>query len=143
MYYTARNNLKPLPALIYLHVPSPEYRTDFNNKKNIEFGERHEVESPSDLNSEMFVAMKEMRDVMAAFEGHEHVNNYILNYYNIAPAYGHSRGWTITYTPKPAVNGARVVVLKEGKREFDTWLHQMDGTIKHKITYPYYFEKMP
>jgi hypothetical protein len=143
MHYTVQNNFNPLPALAYFHIPLPEYRTAFNDKKNISFGERNEDECSSELNSGMFLAMKEMKDIMATFVGHEHINDYIVNFYNIALAYGHFSGWTTTYTPKPAVNGVRVVVLKEGKREFVTWLHQMDGTIKHKVTYPDHFEKMP
>jgi len=28
------------------------------------------------------------------------------------------------------------VVLREGKREFDTWLHLLDGTIRDKVSFP-------
>lgn len=143
MHYTLQNNFKPLPALAYFHIPLPEYRTAFDDDKNIRFGERNEDECPSDLNSGMFLAMREMRDVMATFVGHEHVNDYIVNYYGIALAYGHFSGWTTTYTPKPAINGVRVVVLKEDKREFDSWLHQIDGTVKQKVTYPADFKSTP
>ena len=97
---------------------------------------RLEDECPSELNSGMFLAMKEMKDVMGTFVGHDHVNDYIVNYYDIALAYGHFSGWTSTYTPKPVINGVRVVTLKEDKREFDTWLHLLDGTTKYKVTYP-------
>lgn len=136
MHYTVQNNFKPLPALAYFHIPLPEYRIAFNDEKNKRFGERLEDECPSELNSGMFLAMKEMRDVMATFVGHDHVNDYMVDYYGIALAYGHFSGWTTTYTPKPAMNGARVVVLKENERAFDSWLHQLDGTIKYKVTYP-------
>ena len=64
------------------------------------------------------------------------MNDYIVNYYDIALAYGQFSGWTSTYTPKPVINGVRVVLLKEDKREFDTWLHLLDGTTKYKVTYP-------
>ena len=141
MHYTLQNNLNPLPALAFFHIPLPEYRTAFNDENNIRFGERNEDECPSEVNSGMFLAMREMRDVMATFVGHDHVNDYIVNYYGIALAYGHFSGWNNTYTPKPVINGARVVVLKENKREFDSWLHQLNGTIKHKITYPTDFEQ--
>jgi len=60
-------------------------------------------------------------------------------YHGIALAYGHFSGWKTTYTPE--INGARVVVLKEGKREFNTWLHALDGTIRDKISYPMAFTK--
>ena len=43
-------------------------------------------------------------------------------------------GWKTTYVPE--INGARIIVLKEDKREFDTWLHLLDGTIIDSVTYP-------
>ena len=71
---------------------------------------------------------------MGVFVGHDHVNNYIVNYHDIALAYGKFSGWKTTYTPE--TNGVRVVLLKEGKREFDSWLHLLDGTINYKVSYP-------
>ena len=134
LHYTLKNNHQPLPALAYFHIALPEYRLAFNDEKNIRYGERREDECPPELNTGMFFTMKQMGDVMGTFVGHDHVNDYIVNYHGIALAFGHFSGWKTTYTPE--INGARVVVLKEGKREFDTWLHQLDGTIKYKVTYP-------
>ena len=131
---TVQNNFNPLPALAYFHIPLPEYRLAFNNEKNSRLGVRLEDECAPELNSGMFLAMKEMRDVMATFVGHDHVNDYIVNYHDIALAYGCFSGWKTTYTPQ--MNGARVVVLREGKRQFDTWLHLLDGTIRYKVTFP-------
>lgn len=137
MHYTVKNNFQPLPALAYFHIPIPEYRVAFDDEKNMRYGERREDECSPVLNSGMFFSMREMGDVMGTFVGHDHVNDYIVNYHGIALAYGHFSGWKTTYTP--AINGSRVVVLKEGKREFDTWLHQLDGTILHKVSYPAQF----
>jgi len=134
MHYTIKNNFQPLPALAYFHIPLPEYRLAFNEEKNRRYGVRKEDECSPELNAGMFLAMREMQDVMATFVGHDHVNDYIVNYHNIALAYGCFSGWKTTYTPES--NGARVVVLREHKREFDTWLHRLDGTIQHKVSYP-------
>lgn len=134
LYYTVKNNFHPLPAVAFFHIPLPEYRLAFNDEKNVRYGVRREEECSPQLNSGMFLTMKEMGDVMGTFVGHDHVNNYIVNYYGIALAYGHFSGWKTTYTPE--INGARVVVLKEGKREFDTWLHLLNGSIRDKVTYP-------
>lgn len=136
--YTIANNFEPLPALAYFHIPLPEYRSAFNDEKNIRYGERRENECPPELNSGLFLSMREMRDVMATFVGHDHLNDYIVNYHDIALAYGKFSGWKTTYTPE--INGARVVVLKEGKREFDTWIRQLDGIVRDKITYPTKFK---
>ena len=134
MHYTIKNNFQPLPALAYFHIPLPEYRLAFNEEKNRRYGVRNEDECSPELNSGMFVAMREMRDVMATFVGHDHVNNYIVNHHDIALAYGCFSGWKTTYTPES--NGARVVLLRENKREFDTWIRLLDGTIHYSMTFP-------
>lgn len=131
---TIKNNMQPLPSLAFFHIPLPEYKTAFDNEKNVRYGTRLEEECAPELNSGMFLAMKEMRDVFGVFTGHDHVNDYIVNYYDIALAYGNFSGWRTTYVPQ--MNGARVIVLKEGAREFQTWLHLLDGTIKHSVSFP-------
>ena len=134
MEYTLKNNFQPLPALAYFHIPLPEYKQAFNEEKNKRLGNRKEDECAPLLNSGMFLAMREMRDVMATFVGHDHVNDYIVKYHDIALAYGCFSGWRTTYTPP--INGARVVLLKEGERAFTTWIHLLDGTIRQKASFP-------
>ena len=134
MHYTIKNNFQPLPALAYFHIPLPEYRIAFDNEINSRYGVRKEDECSPELNSGMFLAMREMRDIMATFVGHDHVNDYIVDHHDIALAYGCFSGWKTTYTAES--NGARVVLLRENKREFDTWLRLLDGTIHHSVTYP-------
>jgi hypothetical protein len=140
MHYTIKNNFQPLPALAYFHIPLPEYRIAFDNEINSRYGVRKEDECSPELNSGMFLAMREMRDIMATFVGHDHVNDYIVDHHDIALAYGCFSGWKTTYTAES--NGARVVLLRENKREFDTWLRLLDGTIHHSVTYPADFNGM-
>ena len=137
-WYTSDNNLQPVPSLAFFHIPLPEYSEAFDDDKNIRFGDRLEKECAPELNSGMFLAMKEMRDIIGVFTGHDHVNDYIVDYYDIALAYGCFSGWKTTYVPE--INGARVIVLKEGEREFDTWIHLLDGSIKHNVSYPQDFK---
>ena len=134
LQFTINNNMQPIPALAFFHIQLPEYKTAFDDENNVRFGQRLEKECAPEINSGMFLAMKEMGDVFGVFTGHDHVNNYIVDYYNIALAYGCFSGWKTTYVAE--TNGARVIVLKEGQREFNTWLHLMDGTIKDNVTYP-------
>ena len=134
LQFTIENNMEPIPALAFFHIQLPEYKIAFDDERHVRYGERLEKECAPELNSGMFLAMKEMGDVYGVFTGHDHVNNYIVDYYDIALAYGCFSGWKTTYVPE--INGARVIVLKEGEREFDTWLHLLDGTIKDKVNYP-------
>ena len=134
LQFTINNNMQPIPALAFFHIQLPEYKTAFDDEKNVRYGVRLEKECAPELNSGMFLAMKEMQDVFGVFTGHDHVNNYIVDYYDIALAYGCFSGWKTTYVAE--TNGARVIVLKEGVREFNTWLRLLDGTTKYKVTYP-------
>lgn len=132
--FTLNNNMQPIPALAFFHIPLPEYKIAFDDEKNARYGARLENECAPELNSGMFLAMKEMRDVFGVFTGHDHMNDYIVDYYDIALVYGCFSGWRTTYVPQ--MNGARVIVLKEEEREFQTWLHLLDGTIKDNVAYP-------
>lgn len=134
LQFTRLNNFQPLPALAFFHIPLPEYGLAFNDENNKRVGIRKEDECSPGLNTGMFIAMREMRDVMGIFTGHDHVNDYVVDYYGIALGYGRFSGWRTTYTPE--MNGSRIVVLKEGKREFDTWIRMLDGSIKNNIAYP-------
>ena len=138
LQFPLNNNMRPISSLAFFHIPLPEYSIAFDDDKNIRYGERLEKECSPKLNSGLFLAMKEMGDVLGVFTGHDHLNNYIVDYNNIALAYGCFSGWRTTYVPE--INGARVIVLKEGEREFDTWIHLLDGSIKHNVSYPYDFQ---
>lgn len=124
--FTQRNGGKPLPALAFFHIPLPEYTQAWNNKKFPPIGVKNEDECSPDINTGMFSAMLESGDIMGTFVGHDHINDYIGVYYNIALAYG--RVTKIMKDPKEdPLAGGRVIVLKEGQRQFDTWIRDMNG----------------
>ena len=133
--YTKANGGKPLPALMFFHIPLPEYTKAWENKKHPPVGVRNEDECSPDVNSGMFVSLLEKGDVMGTFVGHDHINDYIGIYYNVALAYGR----VSKVMPDPEEDplaGARVIVLKEGLRKFVTWIRDMDGKKELEVTYP-------
>lgn len=133
--FTASNNGKPLPSLSFFHIPLPEYSVAVNAEKVAMVGEyRENVCSPA-INSGMFTAMKEQGDVMATFCGHDHDNDFAVMYHDILLAYGRYSGGKTVYNHL-GNNGARVILLKEGERSFDTWIRLRGGEIKDKATYP-------
>jgi hypothetical protein len=77
--------------------------------------------------------MLECGDVMGIFVGHDHENDYIGSYHGIALAYGRFSGGRNTYGS--LTRGARVIVLKENKREFDTWIREKGGNVLYPCTY--------
>jgi len=124
-----------LTALAFFHIPLPEYKLAFDNIKNKRVGVRYENECPPDVNSGMFLAMLEAGDVLGTFVGHDHVNDYLVEYYDIALAYGCWSGSENTYQRHK--NGARIIELTEGKREFYTYIRESDGQKIYHVNFPF------
>ena len=126
---------RTLPALAFFHIPLPEYRTAFDDLNKKRVGVRYEAECPPEINTGMYAAMFESGDVLGTFVGHDHVNDYLVDYLGIALAYGCFSGSENTYQrTKP---GARVIILSEGERQFETYLREQDGTELYRLTYPF------
>ncbi|MBB6672158.1 metallophosphoesterase family protein [Cohnella nanjingensis] len=126
---TAANHGTPLPALAFFHIPLPEYNDvwDFN----VCYGERSGPFSCAPwVNSGMFAAMVEQGDVMGTFAGHDHGHDYWGDWYGIRLCFG--RTTRNAYLDRPFLPGARVIVLHEGERCFDTWVHLADGTVQRE-----------
>jgi len=136
---TSANNNKPLPALAFFHIPLPEYAEAASTQSSILRGVRMEAACCPKLNSGLFTAMKEQGDVMGMFVGHDHDNDYAVMWYDILLAYGRYTGGNTEYNHLP--NGARVIVLKEGKREFNSWIRVRTGEIEQSTVYPNSFKK--
>jgi len=131
--FAAKNNGIPLPALAFFHIPFEEYDNMWKNDSTSCVGSKHEVVCFPALNSGLFSSMAECGDIMGTFVGHDHLNDYIGCYNDIALAYGRFSGTKNTYgnlTP-----GARVIVLKEDKREFSTWIREKGGNRVYPCQY--------
>lgn len=131
--HTIENNGIPYPALAFFHIPFPEYEDAWNNKTNPPIGGKEEDICSPLINTGMFAAMAESGDVMGTFVGHDHHNDYIGVHYGIALAYGRVAKTNSKFNPGP---GARVIVLKEGMRTFDTWIREIDGNKVYECKYP-------
>jgi hypothetical protein len=141
---------KPFPALAFFHIPLPEYKDTSGRSKPIGI-QKESVCSP-DINTGLFAAMLESKDVMGIFAGHDHNNNYISCLHNICLAYGNVTG---RQCYGDIGRGARVVEIYEGKRKFDTWILKLyecnrdsdtwvptnDGQRKYFVAYPDSFTK--
>ncbi len=147
---TKQNNGKPLPALAFFHIPLPEYKEVVGKKTTI--GSQIENVCSPDLNSGMYTAMLESKDVMGIFVGHDHNNNFIGCLHNICLAYGNATGRQCYGT---IGKGARIIELYERQRKFDTWILKMyegdrdkdtwapstDRTPQYMVTYPDSFKE--
>lgn len=132
--YTAANGGRPLPALSFFHIPLPEFAQAAATEANVLIGTRMEKSCPPLLNSGMFCAMREGGDVMGIFCGHDHDNDYTTLYHDILLGYGRFSGGNTEYNHLPV--GARVIVLHEGQRRFDTWIRTLKGDRQNVTIYP-------
>ncbi len=133
--YTLANDNQPIPALAFFHIPLPEYTQAWNNTVNPPIGVKNEDECSPDINTGMFSAMLESGDVMGTFVGHDHINDYIGVHYSIALAYG--RITKVMRNPaEDPIAGGRVIVLKEGERQFDTWIRNLNGQKELNCSWP-------
>lgn len=131
---TEANGGKPLPALAFFHIPVPEFHEAVKDEKSTLIGSRRETVCSPVINTGMFAAMIEQGDVMGIFVGHDHDNDYTVLWRNILLGYGRFSGGNTVYNNLPC--GARVIVLKEDQRRFDTYVRERKGTILHRSTYP-------
>ena len=132
--YKQKNGGKPVPSLAFLHIPLPEFNYATDNTQCPMYGSRLERAYSPSINSGMFASIKEMGDIMGVFCGHDHDNDYAVSYFNVLLAHGRFSGGNTEYNH--LTRGARVIVLKEGKREFDTWIREVGGNVLYRTTYP-------
>ncbi len=138
--FAASNGGEPLPSVMFLHIPLPEYMYAYNLAQadgkvgELTVGVKGEEICCPEFNSGLFTAAKIMGDVYGVFCGHDHKNDFAVAHENVLLAYGrYSGGKTVNSAIKP--NGARVILLKEGSKTLDTWIRLIDGTIKDKATF--------
>ncbi|MCM3631172.1 metallophosphoesterase family protein [Paenibacillus glycanilyticus] len=120
------HNGRPLPALAFFHIPVPEFKEVWANHTC--YGHKYEDVCCSKLNSGMFAAFAENRDVHGIFVGHDHVNDFQGELHGIKLCYGRASGYN-TYGKDGFARGARVIQLTEGESGFRTWLRLEDGSV--------------
>ena len=136
--FTKANGGKPVPALAFFHIPLPEYHQAASDETAQFYGIRREKACAPALNSGLFTAMKEQGDIMGIFVGHDHDDDYAVCWYDVLLAYGRYTGGNTVYNHLP--NGARVIELTEGQRQFKSWIRTAAG-VEQPIIYPDSFHR--
>ena len=121
-----KNKYGNVPALAFFHIPLPEYNEVWESQTC--YGEKNEGVCCPKQNSGMFSAMLEMGDVKGMFVGHDHINDYYGDLYGIRLYYGRATGYH-TYGKENFARGARIIRLREGQSEVESWLRLEDGTV--------------
>lgn len=118
--YTQANGGVPLPSLAFSHIPLPEiaklWGTQFCT------GSKGERECVPSLNSGLACAFTQNGDVIGAFSGNDHSNDFGGLIFDLGLFYGKATGSEKTKEP-----GARVIDLTEGERSYTTWVTTEKG----------------
>jgi hypothetical protein len=120
---------EPLPALAFFHIPLPEYNQIWDLQ--VCYGDKYEPVCCALINTGFFAALHEAGDVVGVFVGHDHVNDFEGELYGIRLCYGRGSGFN-TYGREGFKRGARVIQLREGRREFQSWLRLEGGDVVHE-----------
>ena len=134
--FTEANGGIPLTALSFFHIPLPEFHEAVQNEGSFLIGTRKEKACAPEINTGLFAAMQEAGDVLGIFVGHDHVNDYAVSWKGIMLCYGRFTGGKTVYHDMPGGNGARVIELTEGVRQFRSWIRLKGGQVINEFTYP-------
>ncbi|MFW5780421.1 MAG: metallophosphoesterase [Bacillota bacterium] len=77
-------------SVMFIHIPLKEYRTAYNqalSDDSVIFGARREPECDSPYNTGMFDAILEIDSTKAVVCGHDHINDYAVEYMGIKLLY--------------------------------------------------------
>ena len=116
---------KAISALAFFHIPLPEYESVRNQKSTLGSIEES-VCSPS-INSGLFCSFVEMGDVLGAFVGHDHNDDFVGTAANICLGYGRKTGYASAYH-EILERGARIIELYETEKKFDTHIRTLAGS---------------
>ncbi|MDI9549890.1 MAG: metallophosphoesterase family protein, partial [Chloroflexota bacterium] len=122
----AANGGEPLPALAFFHIPLSEYNEAWD--LHVCYGHKFEPVCCPLINTGFYAALHEAGDVMGTFVGHDHVNDFVGDLYGIRLCYGRATGFN-TYGRQGFTRGARLIQLREGVRDFRTWLRLEGGEV--------------
>ena len=130
--FTEGNGGIPVPSLAFFHIPLCELPEGLANGGRILAGENGEPPCPSRLNSGLLAQMRELGDIQAIVNGHDHDCDYVLDYGNMYYIYGRFSGCDTTYNHL-GPSGARVFEFTQGARSFRTWVRLQGGEVRQDL----------
>lgn len=87
-----------VPSLAFFHIPMQEFKAGYDEGERL-WGRRNEKECSPAVDDGMFEKMVELGSTVGCFAGHDHMNNYSVNYNGIRLTYGLSCDHNIYAVP--------------------------------------------
>ena len=102
-------------SMMFFHIPLVEYGIAFDEweeggfDESIGFGEKREEECNSPCNTGMFDMIKKLGSTTHTFCGHDHINNYSVEYQGVTLTYG-LKSSTQLYHDEDMVGGTLITI---------------------------------
>jgi len=135
------NGGTPLPSLAFFHIPLCEVPEALASKNHTLVGNNCEPPCPSRVNSGLLAQFRELQDVQAIINGHDHDCDYVLGYGSMYYIYGRYSGCDTVYNhlgangaEEPKISGCRLFEFQSGKPGFRTWVRLYGGEIQQEMT---------
>lgn len=125
---------KVVPSLAFFHIPMQEYVTAYDEAKKNDSrlsGFRFEKSGSPAVDDQMFETMVSLGSTKGTFVGHDHMNDYTVEYQGIRLAYGNSCDHNIYVVP---MRGGNLIEIKNDG-SFTTsqvFAHRVTGHIEVK-----------
>jgi 3',5'-cyclic AMP phosphodiesterase CpdA len=116
-----------VPGIMFFHIPLPEFSLMWEHRRNHDVvGEKNEDVAAGAFNSGLFGAVIDRGDVVGIFVGHDHVNDFVGDYFGVRLGYSANVGFG-TYglegEEPDRMRGARVIVVSEQEPDsFETFM---------------------
>ena len=139
---------KPLKSLLFMHIPLGEVKDAYNeyvnnnrqNSDNVIYHGGHDGEGGkmvycSDMEDDMFETVLDLGSTEAIFYGHDHYNNFVLEYKGVKLSYGYSIDYAAYFGigSRGYQRGCTVITVGDGESEIDHENYYQD---KYESLYP-------
>lgn len=106
------NNGQKVPGLMAFHIPLQETWTAWQNREALGYtGEKRDPICASAYNSGLFGVVRNRGDIKAIINGHDHINDFMVNYGGVMLCY--SPSFSDSAYGAADLQGSRVFVIKE------------------------------
>ena len=134
------NGDKPVQSVAFFHIPLPEIASLQKHRSTIVYGNSEEAPCPSKINSGLYAQFRELEDVFAVTNGHDHDCDYVVVRGPVTMMYGRYSGGNTVYNhlglegrSDNKVSGARVFEFRSGEKGLTTWIRLVGGAIQHPL----------
>ncbi len=123
MRLQAQNNGKLVPGLMAFHIPLQESYTAWENRSRLTYtGDKRENVCASAVNSGLFTTLLERGDIKAVVNGHDHINDFMIEYCGIKLCQASTPTNEAIYHNDEIIGGRVFVLNEKNPADIETYM---------------------